>query len=442
MAKDAKKKGASPVLPMLLVILVIAMLGLGVWLLPNMFWNKKGGADEMQYEITMMAGEQKTLEVAFKSAFTCSTSDAAIVSFDPETNLLTAHTAGQATLVAKDITTGECAFYLVKVNADPNAPATTPSQTTTTEVTTTTELTTTTTAPLPPGSVTGISLTYYAATVKPGEKYKYALVTMQPADAIDKREKWTTTDERVATVDQYGNIYGMANGTCTIRVTSVSNPNVYADIAVTVSDGSTAELTTAPNGDSGTAQTTPAQGLPSRGDIEVRNGLTYVQGILIANKTYPLPASYNPGLLPETQAAFNEMQKAAAKEGLSLTIKSGFRSYSLQQTLYNNYVSRDGKAAADRYSARPGYSEHQTGLALDINKASDSFTNTPEAKWLAAHCAEYGFILRYPEGKENETGYMYESWHVRYLGKELAQQVTASGKTLEAYLGITSVYAS
>ncbi|SDA11986.1 Fibronectin type III domain-containing protein [Ruminococcus sp. YE71] len=175
--------------------------------------------------------------------------------------------------------------------------------------------------------------------------------------------------------------------------------------------------------------------------IEVKNGVTYVNGVLIANKTYALPASYNPGgLTAETAAAFAKLQQAAKKDGIYLWCASGFRSYSYQAYLYNNYVARDGKAAADTYSARPGHSEHQTGLALDVNNPSSSFNNTAEAKWLAAHCAEYGFIIRYPYGKQNSTGFMYESWHIRYLGVDLAKKVTASGKTLEEYLGITSVY--
>ena len=136
------------------------------------------------------------------------------------------------------------------------------------------------------------------------------------------------------------------------------------------------------------------------------------------------------------------MQAAAKKDGYSLTIVSGFRSYSYQGQLYNNYVARDGKAAADTYSARPGHSEHQTGLAMDINNASSSFNNTPEAKWIAENCYKYGFILRYPKGKENITGYMYESWHVRYLGKQLAKEVCDSGLTLEEFLCIDSKYKS
>ena len=176
--------------------------------------------------------------------------------------------------------------------------------------------------------------------------------------------------------------------------------------------------------------------------IETIGGITYVDGILIANKTYSLPADYAPGgLLPECQAALDALSAGAAAAGLSIWPISTYRSSEYQSTLYERYAARDGYAEADLYSARPGHSEHQTGLAVDVNSLDYDFAYTPEGIWLAAHCAEYGFILRYPEGKESVTGYRYEPWHIRYLGAELAQQVTASGLTLEETLGITSAYA-
>ena len=176
--------------------------------------------------------------------------------------------------------------------------------------------------------------------------------------------------------------------------------------------------------------------------VETIDGFTYVNGILIANKTYLLPADYDPGkILPEAQTAFDTMRAAAKEEGLTLKIVSGYRSYQKQDKVYHNYAARDGAALADRYSARAGSSEHQTGYAMDINSVRQSFAETKEGKWLAAHCAEYGFILRYPKDKEAETGFMYEPWHVRYLGVELAQKITDSGLCLEEYLGITSAYA-
>ena len=175
--------------------------------------------------------------------------------------------------------------------------------------------------------------------------------------------------------------------------------------------------------------------------VEVINGMSYVDGVLLANKTYSLPASYDPkGLTKETSAAFKKMQTAAYKDGISLWVCSGYRSYYDQKYLYNMYCNRDGKAVADKYSARPGYSDHQTGMAIDVNNASDSFGGTREAKWLANNCAKYGFIIRYPKGKEAYTGYQYEPWHIRYVGTPLAQNITNSGLSLEEYFGITSQY--
>jgi D-alanyl-D-alanine carboxypeptidase len=135
------------------------------------------------------------------------------------------------------------------------------------------------------------------------------------------------------------------------------------------------------------------------------------------------------------------MQKAAAKEGLNIYISSGYRSYNRQVTLYNNYVKSDGVALADTYSSRPGHSEHQTGLCFDLNTIDDSFGNTAESAWLEKHAQEYGFIIRFPKGKESYTGYQYEPWHLRYVGVELATKIYESGLSLEEYLGITSEYA-
>ena len=168
---------------------------------------------------------------------------------------------------------------------------------------------------------------------------------------------------------------------------------------------------------------------------------TYVNGILIVNKSYPLPRSYGPGgLTGECESAFEEMRAAAAEEGLDLYVSSGFRSYELQASLYQRYCDSDGQEAADTYSARPGHSEHQTGLAIDLNTITSDFAYTAEGQWVNEHCWEYGFILRYPADKVAVTGYMYEPWHIRYLGKDVAKDVYESGLCLEEYLGVDSVY--
>ncbi|MBP3635279.1 MAG: M15 family metallopeptidase [Bacilli bacterium] len=181
--------------------------------------------------------------------------------------------------------------------------------------------------------------------------------------------------------------------------------------------------------------------ISKKNNIEVRDGLTYIDGILIVNKTYRLPKDYDPGKLNEDALnAFYEMRKDAAKDNITLWIQSGYRSYSTQSDLYENYVKKDGKEKSDTYSARPGHSEHQTGLAMDLNIIDSSFEGTKEAIWIAKNSYKYGFIIRYPKEKENITGYKYEPWHIRYLGKEIAKKVYDSGLTLEEYLHIDSKY--
>lgn len=169
----------------------------------------------------------------------------------------------------------------------------------------------------------------------------------------------------------------------------------------------------------------------------------YVDGILLANKQYPLPKDFAPGESKEARQAFDEMAAEALLSGINLQAFSTYRAYDYQVTLYNRYVERDGQEAADRYSARPGYSEHQTGLAFDIGEvnhekhwASPTFGDTEAGKWLAANAYKYGFILRYPKGKEDVTGYMHESWHYRYVGKKEAEEIFKRNITLEEYLGI------
>ena len=165
-----------------------------------------------------------------------------------------------------------------------------------------------------------------------------------------------------------------------------------------------------------------------------------VNGIPIANKSYPLPKDYDPGLDPTARAAFLRMQADAKKEGLNIYPISAYRSYSYQQKVYAGWVSMYGNDA-DLISARPGHSEHQLGLALDVNSLEYGFENTAEGKWLKKHCAEYGFIIRYPSYEAQKyTGYSYEPWHIRYVGKSLAKTVMSSGKTLEEILGINSYY--
>lgn len=158
--------------------------------------------------------------------------------------------------------------------------------------------------------------------------------------------------------------------------------------------------------------------------------------IVIANKHYPLSKDYNPGENPTAKAELLKLIAAMQEAGFPISDHySGFRSYETQTQLYQDYVNKDGKAEADRYSARPGYSEHQTGLAFDlIGTDGDLVTEEKAAQWLLDHASDYGFVVRYLKGKEKETGYMAEEWHLRYVGKE-AKDIAASGLSLEEYYG-------
>jgi len=181
----------------------------------------------------------------------------------------------------------------------------------------------------------------------------------------------------------------------------------------------------------------------------------------IVNKKRPLPSNYVPSDLvvpgvklrlaaseeqmhirkvaePDLVAMFN----AATKDGVQLVFGSGYRSYALQKQFYDSYVAKDGVAAADRYSARPGTSEHQTGLAFDVTSASGKchleicFENTPEGQWVKSHAHEYGFIIRYQNGTESITGYQYEPWHLRYVGRDLATEINKTNLTLEQFFNL------
>lgn len=191
----------------------------------------------------------------------------------------------------------------------------------------------------------------------------------------------------------------------------------------------------------------------SKGNI-IKNyyGVTYVDDIVIVNKTYSLPSNFTPNNLVSINGyikvvdyvneAFVSLKSDATALGLNIYASSGYRSYNDQNYIYNNYVRMDGVEKADTYSARAGYSEHQTGLAIDLNTVNMSFDNTNESNWLKDNCYRYGFIIRYPKNKDNITGYMYEPWHIRYVGKELSKVLYNDGNwlTLEEYYGVDSKY--
>lgn len=179
---------------------------------------------------------------------------------------------------------------------------------------------------------------------------------------------------------------------------------------------------------------------------------------VVSNKLRPLnPVDFEPSDLSMPAGVENEFSQplreqaaraaealagAAAEAGVPVRIISAYRDYGTQVNLYNSYVARDGQAAADTYSARPGHSEHQTGLVIDLDDHGDCylmacFGDTAAGKWLAEHAAEYGFIVRYPEGKESVTGFTPEPWHFRYVGPELAAEMRDSGVvTLEEFFDL------
>lgn len=184
---------------------------------------------------------------------------------------------------------------------------------------------------------------------------------------------------------------------------------------------------------------------------------------VIVNKQRPLsPKDYTPGDLVApaiplrsnitntekyvrqmTATALEKMVAAAKADGITLNLQSGYRSYNFQVSLYNRYVDQQGQAVADTQSARPGYSEHQTGLSADLGGTTNPgcnvetcFGETPEGQWIAAHAYTYGFIVRYPLNRTATTGYIYEPWHVRYVGTDLATEMHKTNTTtLEDFFG-------
>lgn len=163
------------------------------------------------------------------------------------------------------------------------------------------------------------------------------------------------------------------------------------------------------------------------------NGVTTVGGILLVNKVYSLPEDYGGELDSGAYAAWVRMKE---ETGYDFTLLSGYRSYQRQQELFDYWVEQDGYEAALMESALPGRSEHQSGLAMDVGKLEYEYAHIDEGIWLAENCHKYGFIIRYPEDKTEITGYIYEPWHIRYLGESTAKLVHDSGLTLEEFLKV------
>lgn len=206
--------------------------------------------------------------------------------------------------------------------------------------------------------------------------------------------------------------------------------------------------------ETGTPEEAPVDQQPV-GFNKTQHSLTNPTSIwVIANKRNPLqPKEYAPSDLVgvgggqqmrrEAADALAQLRSAASRAGMTINPLSGYRSYNTQVATYQRWVNELGQAQADRESARPGHSEHQTGLAIDVGSGTcdiePCFGGTADGTWLAAHAHEYGFIIRYPEGKEGITGYVYEPWHLRYVGTALAAELRSQGiQTLEEFFGLSA----
>ncbi len=178
----------------------------------------------------------------------------------------------------------------------------------------------------------------------------------------------------------------------------------------------------------------------SKENLMLVNKFHYLDEDFKFDDIVPISTQYayaNHSAREEVRDKYISMWHAAKKEGLTLIVTSSYRDYELQNNLYINYKNIHGEEAADTFSAKPGYSEHQTGLALDIvtygSELNEDFSETDEYKWLQENAYKYGFIERYPLGKEHITGYKFEPWHYRYVGKEVATKIKELNITFDEY---------
>ena len=233
---------------------------------------------------------------------------------------------------------------------------------------------------------------------------------------------------------------------------------VYSHRHKTVVVRTTSATTTQPEAPAPTTTTPPPTPVFDKKQYSIDDSASLW---VVVNKQRPLRAGYIPAnlvapatslrlgsgaeemkLRQDAAAALAEMLTAAKAVGMPMLLASGYRSEVTQRALHAGYVAQKGDAAADLDSARAGYSEHQTGLAADVGRTDHKcevdpcFANTAEGQWVAANAYKYGFIVRYLQGKQPITGYVYEPWHLRYVGKDLAKAVYDSGQTLEEFFGL------
>lgn len=304
--------------------------------------------------------------------------------------------------------------------------------------------------------------------------------TLSPekADSQYKNVIWSSTDQTIATVDQNGTVTGVSNGICTIVATSENNPDITFKYTITVSGGSnkvtkattiyisTSEFTTTTTTTPPTLATTtappntaPPQDIVNTTTVPesesevvttttttVTAQPTYINNILLVNSEHPLPADYVPdssqvsgsyGLLSYVQQAFDTMSTDATAEGISLYINKGYVSYLDQEAIFEDAFFRySDQSYVTHYYDEAGYSDSQTGLSILLNSADNTFDDTAEAQWIANNCYKYGFIVRYPQGKEGSTNHQYRSYQIRYVGVDVATAMHQGSLSLEEYLGV------
>ena len=302
--------------------------------------------------------------------------------------------------------------------------------------------------------------------------------TLSPekAESQYKNILWSSTDQTIATVDQNGTVTGVSNGICTIVATSENNPDITFKYTITVSGGSnkvtkattiyisTSEFTTTTTTTPPTlpVATAPPNTVAPQDSVDTTTvpesesevvtttttaiaQPTYINGILLVNSEHPLPADYVPdssqvsgsyGLLSYVQQAFDTMSTDANAEGVSLYINRGYVSYLDQEAIFEDaFFKYSDQSYVIHYYDEAGYSDSQTGLSILLNSADNTFDDTAEAQWVANNCYKYGFIVRYPQGKEGSTNHQYRSYQIRYVGVDVATAIHQGSLSLEEYLG-------
>lgn len=252
----------------------------------------------------------------------------------------------------------------------------------------------------------------------------------------------------------------------TTAVSATSTPTASPSVAATPTTSATASSAATPTSK---PSSSPATSPAASNTPPTKNGAIQVIAkpesiTVLVNKQNALPSSYEPTDLVYPNIAFTFTEKndkrkmrqvaataieklfaGAAKDGIQLAGVSAYRSYATQKALFESYVKKDGEEKAKTYSAVPGTSEHETGLAIDVSgsngkcAAADCFGGTKEAVWLEKHANEYGFIIRYPQGKAAITGYQYEPWHLRYVGADIAKEIQSKNLTMEEYYNTVPV---